>query len=75
MLVLPKFMQTFDDSIYRELEKEAKRRGVSIQELIRAVIVPEWTTDHHKSEAKEAPTTKMHEWPLSPTLSTKHRPR
>ena len=39
---LPKFMQTLDDLIYRELEKIAKRRGITIQELIRAVIVPEW---------------------------------
>src|SRR6267143_6550854 len=38
---LPKFMQTLDDIIYRELEKIAKRRGITIQELIRAVIVPE----------------------------------
>ena len=35
-------MQTLDDLIYRELEKLAKKRGITIQELIRAVVVPEW---------------------------------
>src|SRR5438132_978824 len=44
---LPKFMQTLDDTIFRELEKIAKKRGISIQELIRAVIVPEWVTGHN----------------------------
>src|SRR5207244_9148268 len=29
---LPKFMQTLDDIIYRELEKIAKRRGITIQD-------------------------------------------
>ncbi len=39
---LPKFMQTLNDSMYKELEKVAKQRGISVQELIRAVILPEW---------------------------------
>ena len=59
---LPKFMQTLDDAIYRELEKIAKRRGISIQELIRAVIVPEWVTGHNGIEAKEPTATKMNSW-------------
>jgi len=55
-------MQTLDDTIYRELEKIAKRRGISIQELIRAVIVPEWVTGHNGTEAKETPGTKLNAW-------------
>ncbi len=39
---LPKFMQTLNDSMYKELEKVAKQRGISVQELIRAVILPDW---------------------------------
>jgi predicted DNA-binding ribbon-helix-helix protein len=62
VLTLPKFMQTLDDTIYRELEKIAKRRGISIQELIRAVIVPEWVTGHNGTEAKETPGTKLNAW-------------
>ncbi len=50
---LPKFMQTLDDMIYRELEKVAKKRGITIQELIRAVIVPEWINGHNGGETKD----------------------
>lgn len=39
---MPKFMQTLDEEIYSKLEEIAKQRGISIQELIRAVVVPEW---------------------------------
>ena len=59
---LPKFMQTLDDTIYRELEKIAKRRGISIQELIRAVIVPEWVTGHNGTDVRETAGTKLNSW-------------
>ncbi len=60
--ILPKFMQTLDDIIYRELEKIAKRRGITIQELIRAVIVPEWINGLNGVQGKEATTSKLHNW-------------
>jgi len=41
-----KFMLTLRDSVYGELVKAANQRGVNIQGLIRAVIVPEWQKDH-----------------------------
>ena len=41
-----KFMLTVRDSVFSELQKSADLRGVSIQGLIRAVIVPEWHLDH-----------------------------
>jgi ribbon-helix-helix CopG family protein len=62
VLTLPKFMQTLDDTIYKELEKIAKRRGISIQELIRAVIVPEWVTGHNGTDAKDSPATRLNAW-------------
>ena len=62
VFALPKFMQTLDDTIYRELEKIAKRRGISIQELIRAVIVPEWVNGHNGTDSKESPATKLNAW-------------
>jgi len=40
----------------------AKRRGISIQELIRAVIVPEWVTGHNGSETQQTPTSKLNAW-------------
>jgi len=39
---MPKFMQTLDSAIYKKLLKIAKERGTTVQELIRAVIIPEW---------------------------------
>jgi hypothetical protein len=59
---LPKFMQTLDDMIYRELEKIAKRRGITIQELIRAVIVPEWIQGLNGIEVKDSPPAKLNSW-------------
>jgi predicted DNA-binding ribbon-helix-helix protein len=40
--MMPKFMQSLDAHVYHELKQIAKRKGISVQELIRAVIVPEW---------------------------------
>jgi len=37
-----KFMQSLDPQVYTELTRIAKQRGISMQELIRAVIVPDW---------------------------------
>ena len=42
---MKKFLQSLDDGVYSQLEKLAKKRGVNIQELIRAVIIPEWLED------------------------------
>jgi len=35
-------MQSLDPEIYAQLRKMAKERGITMQELIRAVIVPDW---------------------------------
>ncbi len=50
---MPKFMQTLNEQMYRELEKLAKKRGVTVQELIRAVVLPEWMT--HQRTDKQSP--------------------
>lgn len=55
-------MQTLDDTVYRELEKIAKKKGISIQELIRAVIVPEWVNGHNHGEAKELTASRPNNW-------------
>jgi len=39
---MPKFMQTLDNEIFNKLTEIAKEKGISVQELIRAVIIPEW---------------------------------
>jgi len=47
---MPKFMQTLDNEIYQKLSEIAKQRGITIQELIRAVIIPEWLNKIEKKE-------------------------
>ncbi len=42
MVTAIKFMQSLDQSIYAMLRKDADERGITMQELIRAVVIPEW---------------------------------
>jgi len=42
MKEMPKFMQSLDDEVFATLQKIAKERGIKVQELIRAVIIPDW---------------------------------
>jgi hypothetical protein len=37
-----KFMQTVGDEMFKELEEIANEKGIRIQTLLRAVIIPEW---------------------------------
>jgi hypothetical protein len=41
-------MQSFEESAYRRLEMIASERGVTLQELMRAVIIPEWLKENSK---------------------------
>ncbi len=51
---LPKFMQTLNDPMYRELEKVAQKKGITVQELIRAVIVPDWVEQNEVKRKKSS---------------------
>jgi hypothetical protein len=42
ILTTRKFMQTLDNKHYVELEILAKKRGITLQQFLRAVVVPEW---------------------------------
>ena len=37
-----KFMQVLDRSIFLKLKELAKSRGVTVQELIRVLVIPDW---------------------------------
>src|SRR5437899_1128154 len=37
-----KFMQTIGDELFFELEKIADEKGIRVQTLLRAVVIPEW---------------------------------
>lgn len=44
-----KFMQSLGDSAYTKLRKIANERDITVQELIRAIVIPDWlkTTEMH----------------------------
>ncbi|HEY4657533.1 MAG TPA: hypothetical protein VIH34_03505, partial [Candidatus Bathyarchaeia archaeon] len=48
-----KFMQTLDSKLYSELEKVARKRGITVQQLLRAVIVPDWFRDENPEKSRE----------------------
>jgi len=35
-------MQMIDPIVYEELMDIAKEKGISVQELLRAIVIPEW---------------------------------
>jgi hypothetical protein len=37
-----KFMQSLDLKVEKRLRRIAKSRGISLQELLRSIIIPEW---------------------------------
>lgn len=49
-------MMQIEDKPYRILEKLAKRRSIGVQELIRAVIIPEWRAMYEKTKSS-SPTS------------------
>ncbi len=46
---MSKFMQSLGDSAYIRLRKIAEERDITVQELIRAIVIPDWLkmTDMH----------------------------
>jgi predicted DNA-binding ribbon-helix-helix protein len=51
-LEVVKFMQSLEGPPFRKLKKIAKQRGVSLQGLIRAVVIPEWMREEEKKNGK-----------------------
>ena len=49
-MAMPKFMQTLEQEVYEKLVAIAEKRGIKVQELIRAVIVPEWLKEREKTQ-------------------------
>ena len=51
---MSKFMQSLNPGVYAELERMAKERDITIQELFRSIIIPEWL----KFQAVTIPVTR-----------------
>ena len=53
-----KFMQTIGDEMFEELEKIATEKGIRVQTLLRAVIIPEWVQRKRLSKNSRLNPTK-----------------
>ncbi len=53
---MAKFIFSLGDANFRLLQAEAKARDITIQELIRAVIIPDWMKLNMENKALSAPT-------------------
>ena len=49
-----KFMQVLDRSIFTRLKTMAKARGVTVQELIRVLVIPDWMRGREEELRKVA---------------------
>jgi len=48
MVTMPKFMQILNEEIYNQFQDIANSRGMTIQELIRDVLIPDWLKETEK---------------------------
>jgi hypothetical protein len=56
---MAKFILSVGDGTFKILASEAKRRDVTIQQLLRAVIVPEWVRENLEANPPSMPTREM----------------
>src|SRR6266568_4827746 len=60
-IILTKFMMSLRDENYRVLTGAAIDRGISVQELLRAVIIPDWVKETPRGiVADNWPTIRPH---------------
>jgi len=48
-------MQTLEKGVYTDLKALAKERGVTVQEFLRAVVVPDWMRDYNGGTRRSHP--------------------
>ena len=68
-----KYMQVLDREMFRSLEREASIRGITVQELTRAVIIPDWfyqLPSYHLLNGKNRNTVIKHQQETARTAKT-----
>ena len=47
-------MVAFDEEVFRELNRDAKCRNISLQAFLRAVVVPQWIRERKKNDGRSS---------------------
>jgi hypothetical protein len=69
-------MVAFGEQTFTLLSEEARARGISIQELLRAVVIPDWFKAKYEPLPRHNPIVERRireEEPVQPSLSNKLR--
>ena len=56
---IAKFMLSVRDGSFQRISSEASGRGISVQELLRAVILPEWIRENVKQSSLSQPVREV----------------
>jgi hypothetical protein len=68
-------MLSLREDAFLTVFSQAKKRGISVQELLRAVIVPEWLKENLRPHAVSPRTTEVALEPAPPQMNSYHRNR
>jgi len=70
-----KIMLSVAEETFLTISTLARKRGISVQELLRAVIVPEWVTENLQPSSRFTPLTEIAPKPTAPLMNSYHRHR
>jgi hypothetical protein len=70
-----KIMLSLADESFLTVCSQAKKRGISVQELLRAVIVPEWVRENLRPRTMSPRTAEIALEPTTPQMNPYHRNR
>jgi hypothetical protein len=70
-----KIMLSLADETFLTVSSQAKKRGISIQEMLRAVIVPEWVKENLRSHTITPRPVEIALEPPTPQMNPYHRNR
>jgi hypothetical protein len=68
-----KIMLSLAEETFLKVSSQAKKRGISIQELLRAVIVPEWVKENLHQHTLSPRTTEIAIEPAAPQMNLYQR--
>jgi len=72
-LAVPKFMLSMREKAFAIISSEAEKRGVTVQELLRAVIVPEWARENLQPSIITQTTMQITPHQTKPSMPSKQR--